>query len=92
MTIPPLPSNIHSFSCTDWGGYTPRGYSPCVKTGVTMGIAIEHFKDNWLDPARAGKAGSTFIFYDKNNNEVGRTHMPSYSADDRVQLTYTPTK
>ena len=78
FTAPVLPDNVVTFSCTNFGAYTPRGFDPTRIADRISGIPIKYLTEGeWLFSNNVGKSGSMFIFYDKDGVELGRVHMPS---------------
>lgn len=78
FTLPELPKEIKTFTSTEFGRHTPRGYHPGLVASVIKDIPIEHISGEWLNNSN-GKS-CHWEFFDKNKKKVGYITVPSDSV------------
>jgi len=69
FTLPELPKEIKTFTSTEFGRHTPRGYHPGLVASVIKDIPIEHISGEWLNN-KNGKH-CYWEFFDKNGIAIG---------------------
>lgn len=73
-----IPQEAVTFSATDFGGYTARGYDPSAISGSVSGVPIAMLTEGeWLKCARMGSSGTTFKFFDKDCRLLGAMYACS---------------